>query len=83
MPETKMETEEPGDGLTSLVLEVVNGQGFGFHHTHIDGRWDLGSMQYREFKLNPLYKDWTPLTARLYSWGSHGGKGRGGPSFQI
>ena len=27
-----METEEPGDGLTSLVLEVVIGQGFGFHH---------------------------------------------------
>lgn len=56
-----METEEPGDGLTSLVLEVVTGQGFGFHHTHCE-RWDLGSMQYWEFKLNPLYKDWTPLT---------------------
>ena len=30
-------------------------------HTHCE-RWDLGSMQYWEFKLNPLYKDWTPLT---------------------
>ena len=44
-PETNMETEEPGDGLTSLILEVVTGQGFGFHHTHLDRRWDLGSMQ--------------------------------------
>lgn len=37
-----METEEPGDGLTSLVLEVVTGQGFGFHHTHIASDGILG-----------------------------------------
>ena len=32
-----METEEPGGGLTPLILEVVTGQGFGLHHTLLTG----------------------------------------------
>ena len=77
-----METEEPGGGLTPLILEVVTGQGFGLHHTLLTADGISGPCSTGSLNGIPCI-DWTPLTARLYSWGPHSGKGRGGLSFQI